>query len=140
MLRSDGRILTTHAGSLPRPEALVALFARRSQGEAIDEEQLARHIETATQAVVPKQLAAGIDIPSNGEQPREAFFLYVRRRMSGFGGQGSRLPPGDVARYPEFQAMRRRHVNSQPMVTNFDVPKVVGEVRYLDPGAIVRGT
>ena len=97
MLRSDGRILTTHAGSLPRPEALLELFARRSQGEPIDEEQLARHIETATQAIVPKQLAAGIDIPSNGEQPREAFFLYVRQRRR-FGGQGSRLPPGDVAR------------------------------------------
>ena len=138
MRTSDGRILTTHAGSLPRPKPLVELFARRAQGEAIDEAELERQIEAATQAIVPKQIAAGIDIPNNGEQPREAFFLYVRRRMSGFGGKGTRKPPADVAHYPGFQALRQRFVASQPMVTNFEVPKVTGAVRYLDPGAVQR--
>ena len=90
MQRSEGRILTTHAGSLPRPPELVAMFADREQGRPVAPEALAAAIEGATAWVLPKQLDAGIDIPNNGEHPRDAFFLYVRHRMSGFAGLGSR--------------------------------------------------
>ncbi len=138
MRKSDGRILTTHAGSLPRPSALVELFARRARGEAVDGAELEAQIEQATREVVPKQLAAGIDIPNNGEQPREAFFLYVRHRMSGFAAGGTRLGPADVARYPAFQQFRQRFLQSGPSVSNFDVPKVVDAVRYLDPALVER--
>src|SRR3546814_4922589 len=75
------RILTTHAGSLPRPRRLVQLYAHRVNGEAIDEGVLAAEGEAATRAVVARQREAGIDIPSDGEQVREGFFLYVQRRM-----------------------------------------------------------
>jgi 5-methyltetrahydropteroyltriglutamate--homocysteine methyltransferase len=138
MRKSEGRILTTHTGSLPRPPALVELYARRARGEAIDPAELDAQIEAATRWVVPRQIAAGIDIPNNGEQPREAFFLYVRHRMSGFADGGTRLPLGDVARYPGFQALRRRFVQGQAAVSNFEVPRVVGEVRYLDPAFVER--
>ncbi|MBI4083453.1 MAG: hypothetical protein HY423_12675 [Candidatus Lambdaproteobacteria bacterium] len=138
MQKSETRILTTHTGSLPRPGALVELFARRARGEPVDGAELDAQIEAATRRVVPKQLAAGIDIPNNGEQPRESFFLYVQRRMSGFGGRGTRSPPGDIARYPGYQALRRRFVAGQRAVTSFDVPKVVGEIRYLDRAAVER--
>ena len=136
MLKSTDRILTTHTGSLPRPRPLVDLFARRSRGEAIDEAELERQIDAATKWVVPKQIGAGIDIPNNGEQPRESFFLYAQRRMSGFGGKGTRSGPQDVARYPRFQELRARFMQGQQAVSSFDVPKGVGEVRYLDPGAV----
>ncbi len=136
MQRSEGRILTTHTGSLPRPPALVQMFADRVQGQPVDTEAMAAAIEDATAWVIPKQLEAGIDIPNNGEQPRDAFFLYVRHRMSGFAGLGSRRPPGDVVRYPAFQALRQRLQADQTAVTNFDVPKVVDEVRYLDPAFV----
>ncbi len=138
MLKSESRILTTHAGSLPRPPALVELFSRRAGGESIDPADLDANIEAATRWVVPKQLEAGIDIPNNGEQTREAFFLYVRHRMSGFAPGGSRTGPGDIARYPGFQEMRQRFLQGRPMITNFNVPKVVGEVRYLDPEIVER--
>lgn len=138
MKKSDGRILTTHAGSLPRPTALVEIFARRVRGEPIDEGELEAQIEEATRWVVPKQIAAGIDIPNNGEQPRESFFLYVQRRMSGFAGRGTRSPPGDIARYPGYQALRQRFLQGREMVSSFEVPKVVDEVRYLDPAFVER--
>ena len=138
MLKSENRILTTHAGSLPRPPALVELFSRRAGGETIDPAELEAEIEAATRWVVPKQLEAGIDIPNNGEQTREAFFLYVRHRMSGFAPGGSRSGPGDLARYPKFLEMRQRAMQGRPMVTNFTVPKVVDEVRYLDPALVER--
>lgn len=136
MQRSEGRILTTHAGSLPRPPALVQMFADRVHGRAVDGDALAAAIEDATAWVLPKQLAAGIDIPNNGEQPRDAFFLYVRHRMSGFAGLGSRRGPADVERYPGFLAMRQQLAANKVGVTNFDVPKVVDEVRYLDPAFV----
>lgn len=138
MRRSEGRILTTHAGSLPRPPALVDLFARRSKGEAIDEQALEAEIEAATRWVVPKQIEAGLDIPNNGEQPREAFFLYVQRRMSGFAPGGTRQGPADVQRYPKYQQLRQRFLQGAPSVSNFEVPQVTGNVRYLDPGAVER--
>ena len=135
-MKTPNRILTTHAGSLPRPPALVELFSRRSAGEALDPAVLAAEIEKATREIVPKQIAAGIDIPNNGEQGREAFFLYVRHRMSGFAPGGSRMPLGDIARYPVFEEMRRQSMAAKKSVSNFEVPKVNGAVRYLDPAAI----
>ncbi|HKI97898.1 MAG TPA: hypothetical protein VKB51_05440 [bacterium] len=138
MKRSEDCILTSHTGSLPRPKALVDLFARRAHGEAIDEAALEAEIEAATRWVVPKQIEAGIDIPNNGEQPRESFFLYAQRRMSGFGPGGSRRGPRDVERYPGYLAMRQRILQSQQAVSSFEVPSVVGPVRYLDPAAIER--
>ncbi len=136
MQKSETRILTTHAGSLPRPPALVELFAGRARGEAIDERELADRIEAATRWVVAKQIEAGIDIPNNGEQPREAFFLYARHRMSGFGGVGSRRPFQDMVRYPAFAEMRERHLAGLTAISNFAPPKVIGEVRYLDAAVI----
>src|SRR5262249_55513388 len=90
MLRSQDRILTTHTGSLPRPPALTSLYVGRSRGETIDAAELDRVGKAAVHEVVAKQIAAGIDVPNNGEQQREAFFLYVRHRMSGFGGGWTR--------------------------------------------------
>ena len=71
---ADKRILTTHAGSLPRPARLVELYAARPKGEKIDEAELVRKGEAATRWIVEKQREAGIDIPSDGEQLRKTFF------------------------------------------------------------------
>src|SRR5580700_10458912 len=97
---SEERILTTHTGSLPRPAALTRLYVRRARGEAIDPAELEREGQAALRHIVEKQIESGIDVGNNGEQQREAFFLYVRHRMSGFGGNWQRWPRGDVERYP----------------------------------------
>jgi 5-methyltetrahydropteroyltriglutamate--homocysteine methyltransferase len=136
MQRSDGRILTTHAGSLPRPPDLVDLFTRGSKGEAIDPATLERSIEQATRWIVPKQFEAGIDIVNNGEQPREGFFLYLRHRLSGMAPGGKRMFLRDIARYPKYLEMRQRILKTQTAVSNFEVPKVVGAIRYLDRAAV----
>ena len=74
MRRSAERILTTHAGSLPRPPELVRLFVPRAAGEAVDAAALAAAGRAALAWVVPQQIAAGIDVGNNGEQQREGFF------------------------------------------------------------------
>ena len=86
----------------------------------------------------PKQIEAGIDVGNNGEQQREGFFLYVQRRMSGFGGSWQRRQRGDVARYPIFQQMLQEQQAGRTAVSNFLPPKATSEVRYLDPAAVAR--
>jgi len=81
---------------------------------------------------VDKQIEAGVDIGNNGEQQREAFFLYVRHRMSGFGGSWQRWPRGDVERYPLLKAQMAQMLAAREAVGNYQPPKAVGEVRYVD--------
>jgi 5-methyltetrahydropteroyltriglutamate--homocysteine methyltransferase len=132
MHRSEDRILTTHTGSLPRPAELTRLYARASRGEPVDPATLAAAGRAALEWVVPQQIAAGIDVGNNGEQQREGFFLHVRHRMSGFGGSWRRWPRGDVERYPVFKAALEAQLAGKEAVSNFQPPKAVGEVRYVD--------
>ncbi|SLN30371.1 cobalamin-independent methionine synthase II family protein [Oceanibacterium hippocampi] len=127
------RILTTHAGSLPRPKALVALHVARSRGEAIDEAAFDAAGEAATLDIVRRQREAGVDIPSDGEQLREAFFLYVRRRMSGFGSGWIRPAQRELADYPEFAAARAAALKGREAVGLFQPPMAVGPVRHIAP-------
>ncbi|MBV9250547.1 MAG: epoxyalkane--coenzyme M transferase [Acetobacteraceae bacterium] len=137
MLRSEHRILTTHTGSLPRPAALTELYSRRAGGEKVDEAAIDQAGTAAVRDVVRKQIQAGVDVGNNGEQQREAFFLYVRHRMSGFGGAWNRRPFADLTRYPDYRAWTAAQDSLRPSVSNRDsVPKAIGEVQYLDPAFI----
>jgi 5-methyltetrahydropteroyltriglutamate--homocysteine methyltransferase len=129
---SDERILTTHTGSLPRPPELTRLYVRRARGGEVDLAEIDRLGKEALRQIVDKQVAAGIDIGNNGEQQREAFFLYVRHRMSGFGGSWKRWPRGDVERYPLLKKQMAEMLAAREAVGNYEPPKAVGEVRYID--------
>jgi len=129
---SEARILTTHAGSLPRPPELTRLFAKRARGETVDEEALASAGRDAVAWVVTKQREIGIDIISNGEQQRESFVLYLRRRLSGIGGQGDRAPFADIERYPKFKEERARANAARQAVSNVAfLPKCTGPITYI---------
>src|SRR5947207_15008313 len=132
MQRREERILTTHTGSLPRPPELTRLYVRRARGEAIDPSELDRLGKAALGRIVDKQVEAGIDIGNNGEQQREAFFLYVRHRMSGFGGSWTRGPRGDVERYPLLKQQMAQMLAAREAVGNYQPPKAIGEVRYVN--------
>ena len=137
MQRSTQRILTTHTGSLPRPEALTQLYVQRSRGEPVDQAEIERIGRDAVREVVAKQRDAGIDIGNNGEQQRDSFFLYLRARLSGLGGSWTRPTRGDVDRYPEFQKLWARQYGGTVGVSNLmGIPKAIGEVNYLDDTAI----
>jgi 5-methyltetrahydropteroyltriglutamate--homocysteine methyltransferase len=130
MRRSHDRILTTHTGSLPRPPALTRLYARRARGESVDTDEIEQAGHAALQGIVPKQIAAGIDIGNNGEQQREGFFLHVQHRMTGFGGTWKRWPRADVEDYPVFKQFLEQQNAGKEMVSSFAPPKVIGEIRY----------
>jgi 5-methyltetrahydropteroyltriglutamate--homocysteine methyltransferase len=129
VLGSDERILTTHAGSLPRPARLAELHGRRSRGEPVDPSEFHDAVREATAGVIAAQHAAGIDIGNDGEQARESFVTYVQHRMSGFGGTGRRAEKRDLLDHPDFMALVR---NRRGQVSLMAAPAAVGEVVYRD--------
>jgi len=129
---SRERILTTHTGSLPRPPELVRLYVERARGGAVDPAELDRQGKAALDHIIERQIASGVDVGNNGEQQREAFFLYVRHRMSGFGGSWQRWPRGDVERYPLLKQQMGELLAARRAVGNMQPPRAVGEVRYVD--------
>jgi 5-methyltetrahydropteroyltriglutamate--homocysteine methyltransferase len=137
MQRSASRILTTHTGSLPRPRELTRLYALRSRGDTVDAAEIDLAGRDAVAAVVRKQRAAGIDIGNNGEQQRDSFFLYLKQRLSGFGGSWERPSRADIDRYPEFKRMwNEQHAAKTQVSALGGLPKAIGDVRYLDDRAI----
>ena len=84
MKHSAQRILTTHVGSLARTDALLPLLRLKEQGQPYDREELARLVGEAVTDVVRKQVEAGIDIVTDGEQGKSGFFTYVIERFNGF--------------------------------------------------------
>ena len=130
MQKSEKRILTTHVGSLPRNPKLTDLLLREERDEAIDKRELDREAEAAVAHVVQRQLASGIDIGNDGEQPRVGFQTYVARRMKGFGGESPRPVPHDFADFPDFAALWRARGMATSRV--FNAPQAVAEVEYVD--------
>ena len=123
MKRSTSRILTTHTGSLPRPEGLVGMLGAVSRGEPVDQATLDAAADGATAGVVAAQLAAGVDVINNGEQSRISFSTYVTQRMSGFGGAWSRRGHRDQNEFPSL---------ARPRVVQLtrDVPTCVDPLAY----------
>ena len=136
MKRSRERILTTHAGSLPRPPALTALHAARAAGRDVDAAELAKAAEDATRAVIASQLEVGLDVINDGEMGRESFFTYVRHRMTGFSGASERPLMGDVQRYPGYLERLARTSFGAQSVSLMNAPKATGPVRYTARGEI----
>ena len=131
MLRSESRILTTHAGSLPRPHELAVLHGRRSRGEEVDPEQLRIAIEEATAASIAHQVEAGIDVGNDGEQARESFFTYVQHRMTGFGGTSQRPIMRDLLDHPDFIELALPRAE-RTQVSLLRAAAAIDEVTYRD--------
>ncbi len=135
MKLSEKKILTTHAGSLPRSNALSEMLGQASRHQSIDERALDQMIAESTRHVVAKQLEAGIDVGNNGEQGRESFFTYIQHRMSGFSGRSERPIMSDLVHYPGFIALKAPDF-ARIKVDLTHAPKATGAVRYTAPAAI----
>jgi 5-methyltetrahydropteroyltriglutamate--homocysteine methyltransferase len=105
MKRSTERILTTHTGSLPRPDDLVALLTAHEMDELHDQAAFAARVRTAVAEVVRKQHDAGVDIVNDGEMGKFNYASYVTDRLTGFAGTDSvqnRSRAADLRDYPDF--------------------------------------
>jgi 5-methyltetrahydropteroyltriglutamate--homocysteine methyltransferase len=132
MKTSKDRILTTHTGSLPRPKALTELILTRETGGAVDAASFEAEAAKAVDDVVGKQVAAGIDIVSDGEMSKPSYTTYIRHRVSGIGPDPRAAEKGrdimvgrDMLEHPDF-AQQRGNFSDVPF------PGCIGELRYKD--------
>ena len=100
---SKDRILTTHVGSLPRPQNVVDLLFAQDRDEPVDEATFEKTVGDAVKDIVRKQVEAGVDIIDDGEMSKISYATYIRHRLTGFEGDSARPTPKDLDDYPEYR-------------------------------------
>lgn len=127
MKRSSERILTTHTGSLPRPDDLMTMLRAREAGEAHDAAALAERIRSSVAETVARQARAGIDIINDGEMGKPSYATYVKDRLTGFeGGKSAPIFAADLGEFPSFTKRGGRESG----VTVMKRPSCVGPIEY----------
>ncbi|WP_299201924.1 cobalamin-independent methionine synthase II family protein [uncultured Tateyamaria sp.] len=95
-------VTTTHVGSLPRTQKVVDFIFAREREEAFDQAAFDAAMAEAVDDTVVKQVAAGVDIVSDGETSKISYATYVKDRYSGFSGDSPRNAPADLKQFPSF--------------------------------------
>ena len=138
MKTSTDRILTTHAGSLPRPKSLVDVILAREKGETIDAATFEDVTSKAVDEVVALQVKNGVDIVSDGEMSKPSYTTYIRHRVEGIQPDPRAAEKGrdimigrDSLAHPDF-ARSRSNFSATPF------PGCVGPLKYKDRSALDR--
>src|SRR3982750_3375829 len=133
MPRSTDHIVTTHAGSLPRPDDVVEMIWGGIEGKPVDQAALDARLDGAVAEIVRKQHDAGIDVVSDGELSKPGFSNYINDRFTGFEGRAE-VQADDVAPFPNL-AMR---LFNTPAMAHLVFANCVDEVTVKDPNAVQR--
>ncbi len=131
MKRSTDRFLTTHTGSLPRPDDLIRMMFAKEEGVPVDRDRLAARIKSAVAEVVAKQVEAGIDLVNDGEMSKPSYATYIKDRLGGFGGESNSFVYGDLVDFPEL----RDRVFGDPGRSRRKTPACTGPITVLDAQA-----
>jgi 5-methyltetrahydropteroyltriglutamate--homocysteine methyltransferase len=140
MIYSTDRILTTHAGSLPRPADLRDMVLAKARGEWCDRAALEARLRSAVAEVVSRQIECGLDIVNDGELSKPNFTDYVSERIAGCEnrpGTGFRrlsMTARDETKFREYFAAhpRPRYAGGQT------VPVCVAPLRYVGQAELAR--
>jgi 5-methyltetrahydropteroyltriglutamate--homocysteine methyltransferase len=103
MQRSRERFLTTHTGSLPRPDDLIRMMYAKEEGVPVEPAALAARVKAAVAEVVQKQASAGVDLINDGEMSKPSYATYIKDRLNGFGGTGNTFVYQDLADFPRLE-------------------------------------
>ena len=136
MMRSTERFLTTHTGSLPRPDDLIRMMYAKEEGVPVDRTALAQRIRAAVAEIVAKQTGAGIDLVNDGELSKPSYATYVKDRLAGFGGTGNTFVYQDLADFPKLQ----QRVFGDPGRSRRKTPACNAPITVRDPQAAVDDT
>ncbi len=133
MKHGTDRVLTTHVGSLPRPQALVEAVLAEDRGVAIDREAYEAELRTAVLDVVARQAETGIDVVDDGEFSKRGFSVYANERLSGYEARPREkgIPWGgsrEALAFPEFYGAAQPHGSGSVM--RADEIVCVGPVLY----------
>lgn len=144
MRLSEDRILTSHVGSLPRPQDLLDLLEAKETSEAIDRESFEGTVAAAIRSIVACQLATGIDIVNDGENSKTSYTLYVRDRLNGVGPKPREktLPKTaqhrDLMDHPGMVERTKRINAGMSWFDRAKPPAAIGPVSYGDRSALKR--
>jgi 5-methyltetrahydropteroyltriglutamate--homocysteine methyltransferase len=134
--RSSERILTTHVGSLPRPEPLLDMMKNGEHGTAMDSA-----VADAVGAAVDEQAAHGVDVVTDGEQGKTGFFAYIGERLAGFEPRPDLRAnqwTAEVSSFPEYYAAYFARAMTGGSVVRPDPLVCVGPISYRGQAAIAR--
>ncbi|HEU0074713.1 MAG TPA: cobalamin-independent methionine synthase II family protein [Dehalococcoidia bacterium] len=108
MQRSTDRILTTHVGSLPRPDDLTEMLMARDRGDPLDTAAFDARVKQGVAEVVNHQRDVGIDVLNDGEWSKPDYSTYIKNRLTGFEGSPTQQDASrDMSEFPEFAPFRR---------------------------------
>ncbi len=134
MKHSETRIFTTHTGSLPRPRDLLDLLKEKEEGCLRDQAALDTCVGKAVADVVKKQLDCGLAVINDGEQGRVDYTVYVKDRLTGFGGESPPFPTsGEAEEFPEWTEMAKQFTS-----TFIQRPACTGPIDWKDWQAVER--
>jgi 5-methyltetrahydropteroyltriglutamate--homocysteine methyltransferase len=131
MIRSTERFLTTHTGSLPRPDDLIRMMYAKEEGVPVDRDALGARVRSAVAEIVGKQAEAGIDLINDGELSRPSYATYVKDRLAGFGGTGNTFVYQDLDDFPRL----RQKVFGDPGRSRRKTPACNAPIAVRDPQA-----
>lgn len=126
------KVLTTHVGSLPRTQAVVDFIFARENDTPFAQADFDACMTRAVSETVAKQVAAGVDIVSDGETSKISYATYVKDRYTGFGGDSPRNAPADLKQFPSF-LKRLAEEGGSPQYAR---PMCVGEVKSKGQGEL----
>ena len=130
MKRSTEQILTTHTGSLPRPTDLVEMVLRKEEKQPVDEDAFAARVRSAVAEVVRRQFEIGVTVLNDGEQGKPGYSIYMKDRLTGFGGESSGISnPGEAKDFPEYTARRMERTGPKR-------PACIGPIAWKDRDAV----
>lgn len=125
-------IRTTHVGSLPRSQEVVDFIFAREREEAYDPAAFDAAMTRAVSDTVARQVAAGIDIVSDGETSKISYATYVKDRYTGFSGDSKRNAPADLKKFPSFL----KRLAEDGGTPKYARPMCTGEVRSKGQGEL----
>ena len=129
MKQSTERILTTHVGSMPRPQYVVDQLFAQDKDEAYEPDEFDRAMTQAVKEVAEKQVNSGVDIISDGEMSKISYATYIRHRLTGFEiAEVPRATPKDLDDFPAF----KRRLAEQGGTPKYHRPVVRGEIKIKD--------
>ncbi len=133
MQHSTDRILTTHVGSLPRPQNVVDQLFAQDAGEDYAPEAFDAVMTEAVEAVVRQQQQTGLDVVSDGEMSKISYATYIRHRLTGFEiGEMPRTVPADLDAYPEY----RERLSRLGATPKYHRPICCGDIAVRDLSAL----
>ena len=131
MQRSTERFLTTHTGSLPRPDDLIRMMYAKEEGVPVDRPALEARIRSAVAEIVSRQCNAGVDLVNDGELSKPSYATYVKDRLNGFGGSGNSFVYQDLSDFPKLA----ERVFGDPGRSRRKTPACNAPITVRDPAA-----